>query len=292
MHLLWLLLTAAAASAGNGPLRPSWERIYDGGGQPVLGPIHAKGRDDWIAAGGRAGLVVAQSGAVRVEDTHGHGVLGFFAEAPGSLYAFGEGELIWHLDGKTWVEEHIAPRPGPGRRPFAAHMVYVGFIDPSPANARVVAVGLEQALVRQEDGTWASPPAAERALLRDAGLMGPQFPAPAGCARATWHWLGLRRGAFTCHDGRLFTWDAGVVAAKGKLPGPCRQVLDALAEGDGEGVSFASCSFATLWRAEGGQWRRVVPPGEKGLREIGSISWAQGCLFVAGKHALWRTCGL
>lgn len=291
MHLLWLLLTAAAAAnASNGPLRPSWERIYDAAGDPVLGPIHATGRDDWIAAGGRAGLVTARAGAVRVEDTHDHGVLGFFAEARDSLYAFGEGELIWHFDGKAWVEEHIAPRPGPGRGPFAAHMVQVGFIDPGPATTRVVAVGLEQALVRQANGTWASPPPAERARLRDTGLGGPQFPAPAGCARATWQWLGLRRGAFTCHDGRLFTWDEGAVTAQGKLPGPCRQVLDALAEGDG--VSFASCAFATLWRAEGGRWRRVVAPGERGLTEFGSISWAQGCLFVAGKHALWRTCDL
>lgn len=293
MHLLCLLLTVVtAAGTTAGPLRPSWEAVYDGGRHAVVGPVHAMGRDDWIASLGRRGLVMARAGAVVVDDTRDHGVLGFFADAPGSLFALGEGELIWHFDGKAWTEEHVAPRPPRGRRPFAAHMLYVGYLDGTAKAPRPVAVGLELALVRQANGTWASPPPAERARLSSTGLLGPAFPPPSGCARAGWRWLTPRAGAFSCHDGRLFAWDAGVVTARGKLPGPCADVLGALVAGGGD--LFASCKFATLWKLEGERWRRIVAPAEngQGLMDIGSIAFAQGCLFVAGKRALWRACDL
>jgi|GEM_PF-2401046 len=289
MNLFCLLLTAVTAAGGPGPLRPSWERVHVDD-EAVVGPVHAMGRDDWSVARGRLGLVTARGGEVASEDTHDHGVLGFFQDRPGSLYALGEGELIWHFDGKTWDEQHVAPRPGPGRGPFAAHMLYVGYVDPAAATPRLVAVGLELALVRQDDGSWASPAPAERQPLDDRGLLGPSFGPPAGCARAAWRWLAPRRGAFTCHDGRLFIWDAGAVVARGNLPRSCGAAPDTLVEN--EGVLYASCAYATLWKTEGERWRRIVPPPEKGLTAIPSLSFAQGCLFVTSKHTLWRACGL
>lgn len=288
MHPLCLLLTAVAATGNSGPLRPSWEKLYDAGDGATVGPVHAMARDDWSLARGRAGLVTSRAGALHVEDTHDHGVLGFFADAPGSLYALGEGELIWHFDGTVWTEQHIAPRPPPGRHPFAAHMLYVGFVAPTQVAAGPVAVGLELALVRQADGGWVAPAPDERARLGRLGLLGPDFAPPAGCARAGWRWLGPDRGAFTCHDGRVFTWDVGGVVAKGKLPGPCAEVLDTLVQAP-DGL-IASCRFSTLWKEEARQWRRIVAPREKGLSEFVSLSVAQGCLFVASKRAVWRSC--
>jgi hypothetical protein len=32
------------------------------------------------------------------------------------------------------------------------------------------------------------------------------------------------------------------------------------------------------------------PPEEKGLKEIASISVADGCLFVGGNKSVWRAC--
>lgn len=288
MHALWLVLTTLAAAGRAAPAGPAWEKVYDGGEHHAVALVRATGREDWVAAGGRWGLATARHGTVQVEDTHGHGVLGFFADTPGSVYALGEGELVWHYEHDAWTQEHIAPMPSRGRRPFAAHMLYVGYLDDARPTTRLVAVGLELALVKQADGRWSQPLQAERSRLGERGLLGPELPAPAGCARAAWRWLGRHRGAFTCHDGRLFTWDDGVVSDRGKLPRPCADVLGSLI--DDRGTLFASCNFATLWKGDGGGWRRIVAPKEPGLTEIGSISFAEGCLFVAGKRALWRTC--
>ena len=287
MHALWLLLMTIAAAGSAAPLRPSWEEVYDGGeGRPVT-VVHAMGRDDWIVAGGRWGLATARAGTVQVQGTQEHGVLGFFEEAPGSVYALGEGELIWHFERGAWTQEHVTPLPPRGRRPFAAHMLYVGYLDAT--TTRPAAVGLELALVKQADGSWSRPAPAEQSRLGELALLGPQLAAPAGCARADWRWLGPHRGVFPCHDGRAFTWDAGVVAALGRLPRPCADTLDTLVEAP-SGL-FASCRSATLWkRDQGGAWRRIVSPNGRGLTAIASLSYAEGCLFVAARRALWRTC--
>jgi hypothetical protein len=289
MHALsWLLLTTIAAGGSGVPAGRIWDEIFDGGDSRAVSLVEATGHDDWVA-GGLRGLATARGGHIRIESTHGHGVLGLFTESPRSLYALGEGELIWHFDGEAWTEEHVAPMPSRERRSFGEHMLYVAYHDaPAPAGS-LVAVGLKLALVRRPDGSWALPPQAEQDKLRDTGLLGPAIAVPAHCARAGWRWLGENRGAFYCHDRRMFIWDAGAVTPKGRMSGPCFDTLDALIEV--KGALYASCRFASLWKTEGETWRRLAAPRQRRLKEISSLSYAEGCLFAAGGGTVWRTCG-
>jgi hypothetical protein len=284
MYAPWLLLAVLTATGSAAPVQPVWQKIYDGGDDHRVSLVAATGRNDWVAAGGRWGLATAHAGAVHIQDTHGRGVLGLFPASPGDLYALGEGELIWHLEGQAWKEEHVAPLPARGRRPFADHMLYVGYVG---ASAEMVAVGLTLAFQRKPDGSWSLPSQAERDKLRETGLSGPAFAAPVGCARAEWQWLGPHRGAFVCHDRRAFIWDAGAITARGKLPPVC-DVVGSMIEA--EDTLYASCQFASLWKTESDKWRRLVPPREAGLKELGGLSFAEGCLFVAGNRSLWRAC--
>jgi hypothetical protein len=289
MHALpWLLLMTIAAGGTGVPAGRVWDEIFDGGDSRAVSLIEATGRDDWVVAGGLWGVATARAGRVSITPTPGHGVLGLFPESPRSLYALGEGELIWHFDGASWTEEHIAPLPPRGRRPFAEHMLYLAHHEASMPGNPLVAIGLTLALVKRTDGAWALPPRAEQDKLRDIGLLGPAFAAPARCDRAGWRWLGTNRGAFYCHDRRMFIWDAGAISPKGAMPGLCFDALDALIEVNG--ALYASCRYASLWTTEGEVWRRLATPKQKGLKEISSLSYADGCLFAAGDRKAWRHC--
>jgi hypothetical protein len=288
MHaLLWPLLAVIAASGG--PVSsPSWDKLFDATPYGWVSAVEAVGRDSWIA-GGAWGVATSSKGSTHVESTHGHGVLGLFVESPLSAYAFGEGELIWHFDGKTWTEEHVGPLPPRRqRRPFAEHMLYLSHHDEPAPNGPLVALGLSLVLVKQPDGTWAPPPDADKDRLLEAGQTGPKFSGPAKCDVAGWRWFGRNRGAFYCHDRRMFILDKGKLAPKGQLPNRCDHTLNALAEAKGE--LYASCDSLTLWKTEGEAWHRIAAPKEKGLRELPAISVADGCLFVGGSKAVWRTC--
>ena len=294
MHVLSrLLLTALAAGAGGAPARP-WQKVFDGGDARSVGLIEAIGRGDWVAGGPR-GLATARGGRVSIESTHGHGILGLFSDESRGVYALGEGELIWHFDGTRWTEEHVAPLPPRGRRPFAEHMLYVAYREPSTPARSLVATGLKLVLVKRSppEAGWAVPPPGAQDALRDTGLRGPAITMPARCDRAGWHWLGDSRGAFYCHDRRLFIWDAGTITPRGTMPAACFDTLDALI--DVKGTLYASCHAATLWRVEGEAWRPIVSPEQRPKEqrppEISSLSYADGCLFAAGGGAVWRACG-
>jgi len=295
MHALsCLLLMAVAAGGGGAPAHPAWERVFDGGDAQGVSLIEATGRDDWVA-GGPWGLATARAGQVSVESTHGHGVLGLFTDSPLDVYALGEGELIWHFDGTNWNEEHVGPLPS-GRRAFAQHMLYLAYRQPSDPVGPLIAIGLEQALVRRpaQAAGWTAPPRAQQDLLRDVGLRGPELALPSRCARAGWHWLGDRSGAFYCHDRRAFIWDAGTITPKGTMPGACFDGLNALIAV--KGTLYAACDAATLWKVEGQAWRRIAPPPRRESREqapgeLLSLSHAAGCLFAADGRAVWRRCG-
>jgi hypothetical protein len=289
MHTLtWLLWMTTVAAGASSSASPPWEKVFDGGADKWVSAIKATGRDTWVAAGGRWGLVTSTKDGTTVEPTDAHGVLGIFVESPTSVFAFGEGELIKHFDGKKWTVEHVAPMPPKGRGPFSEHMLYLAYQDSAP-NAPLVALGLELVLVRQPDRTWAQPPKAEKEKLLKLGSLGPQLALPSKCAAAGWHWFGRNRGAFYCHDRRMFVWAAGTLVPKGKMPSKCYDSLDSLAEMDGE--LFASCNSTTLWKTEGEEWRRIEAPKEKGLKNA-FVAWAGGCLFVGGDRAVWRSCGL
>src|SRR3954453_6757415 len=192
MHApMWLLLTTLAAG-GNSPASPTWENVFDGGADKQVSAIKAIGRDTWFVAGGRWGVATATRTGITVDPTHDHGVIGLFVESATSVYALGEGELIWHFDGKKWAVEHLAPMPPKGRRPFSEHMLYLAYQDSAP-DAPLVALGLMLALVKQPDGTWAPPPKTEQEKLLKVGQLGPQISLPPKCDSAGWHWFGRSR---------------------------------------------------------------------------------------------------
>lgn len=287
MHALsWLILTIAANS--NSPANPEWEKVFDATSHGAVGTLKATGRETWIA-GGPWGLATANGSDTTVEPTHGHAVLGLFVESPTSAYAFGEGELIWHFDGKRWTEEHVGPLPPrTKRRPFADHLLYLSYYNGAAPHGPLVAFGLSLVLVKQPDGTWAPPPDVDKNKLLELGQLGPQVSRPEKCDPAGWHWFGRNRGALYCHDRRTFVFDTDRVIPKGKLPSACYDGLHSLVEAKGE--LYASCSTRTLWKTEGEAWRRIDPPKEKGPKEIPSISVADGCLFIAGTKSVWRRC--
>lgn len=141
------------------------------------------------------------------------------------------------------------------------------------------------------DGSWVYPPKAERQSLWDAAGSGAQASKPQNCHLAGWHWLGKDRGFFYCHDRRAFLWDAGVLTPKGKIPRQCADSLNAVVEETGE--VYAACNGATVWKTESPQmWQSIQVPTEKGLKEIAFMAGADGCLFVAGPHSVWRSCHL
>lgn len=288
MHALCCFLLTMLAAPGSPSASSAWEKVFDGHVQGSVSTVRALARDRWIV-GGSWGLATATRAGTSVASTHGRGVLGLFVESPTSTYALGEGELIWHLDARKWTEEHAGPLlPRAQRRSFADHMLHLAYYDDTTPNGPLVALGLSLVLVKQPDGTWAPPPASDKKRLLDAGQLGPKIPRPAKCDLASWHWLGRNRGAFYCHDRRAFIFDAGQLTPKGKLPSPCYDALHSLVEGKGE--LYASCHAATLWRTKGEDWRRVDPPREKNVKEIPSISVADGCLFAAAEKSVWRTC--
>jgi hypothetical protein len=284
----WFLLATVAAN-GSSPSRQAWEKVFSATSYGAVSSVKATERDRWIA-GGPWGVVTSTTTGARVESTHGHGVLGLFVESRESVYAFGEGELIWHFDGKKWTEEHSGAVPPRGqRRPFAEHMLYLSYYSGVLPNDPLVAFGLSLALVKQPDGEWAALPSPEREKVLERGQLGPRNLRPVKCDPAGWNWLGRNRGALSCHDRRVFVFEGEQPIPKGQLPGSCDRGLHSLVEAKGE--LYAACEGPTLWRTEGQTWTRIDPPKEKGLKEIAAISVADGCLFVAGSKAVWRRCG-
>jgi hypothetical protein len=283
---MWLL-SATLAAGDNSPATPTWEKVFDGGADKPVSAVKAIGRDTWFAAGGRWGVATGTKTGTTVQPTHDHGVIALFVESPTSVYALGEGELIWHFDGKAWAEEHVAPMPPKGRRPFSEHMLYLAYQDGAP-KAPLVALGLMLVLVKRSDGTWAPPPSTEKEALLKVGQLGPHISLPPKCDRAGWEWFERNRGAFYCHDRRIFLWDAGTLTPKGKMPSKCYDSLHSMAEEKGE--LYASCSSLTLWKTEGEAWRRIEPPRQSGLKEVPSVSFVDGCLFVGSDRAVWRSC--
>jgi len=287
MHTLSLVLMAMAASTSS-PTSSAWEKVFDATSYGWVGVVKATGRESWIA-GGPWGVATANGAGATVESTNGHGVLGLFVESANSVYAFGEGELIWHLDGKKWTEEHTGALPPRNkRRPYAEHMLYLSYYDGTEPQGPLVALGLSLVLVKQPDGAWAPPPSTDKNRLLELGQLGPKISRPARCDTAGWHWFGRNRGALYCHDRRMFVVDMDRLTPKGKLPSNCYDGLNSIVEAKGE--LYASCHAQTLWKTEGETWRRIDPPKDKGLKEIPSISVADGCLFVGGNKSVWRRC--
>lgn len=281
------LLSAVAQQSSPATIR-RWEKVFDGGANDWVYAVAAVGRDDWFLALERAVAKVTR-GNVERQATLPRQAEGLFVASPTSVYAFGDGELVVHYDGKKWTEEHIGePPPRPRRRGTGApDMLQGGYF----SDSTLVAFGPSLVMVKQQDGSWAYPPKTQRKKLWDAGGSGPQISRPSKCYLAGWHWLGKNRGFFYCHDRRAFVWDAGTLTPKGSIPRKCYDSLNATVEERGE--FYVACNSATLWKTQGSEaWQTVEPPKEKGLKEIAFMAGADGCLFVvAGPRSVWRSCG-
>jgi len=263
-----------------------WEKVFDGGASEWVYAVAAVGRNDWfIAIEGAVGKVT--KGNIERYVTTPRQAEGLFVASGDNVYAFGDGELVVHHDGRKWTTEHAgAPPPRRRRRGTGAPDMLQGAYF---SDAMMVAVGPSLVMVRQPDGSWAYPPKTEKQKLWDAAGSGPQTSKPQNCHLAGWYWLGKNRGFFYCHDRRAFLWDAGVLTPKGKIPRQCDDSLNAVVEEAGE--VYAACNQATLWKTEGaGAWQAIQPPNEKGLKEIAFMAGADGCLFVAGPRSVWRSC--
>ncbi len=284
LRIVGLLFVAGQTSSA--PAERQWERVFDGGQNEWVYGVAAVSRDDWFIA--IEGAVAKMTkGNIERYATAPRQAEGIFVASRDDVYAFGDGELVVRHDGKNWTTEHVgAPPPRPRRRGTGApDMLRVGYF----SGTTLVAAGPSLVMVRQPDGSWIYPPKAERQTLWDGAGSGPQMSKPQSCHLAGWHWLGRDRGFFYCHDRRAFVWEAGVLAAKGKLPRQCDDSLNAVVEDAGE--LYAACDGATLWKTERAEaWQPIQPPKEKGLKEIALMAGADGCLFVAGPRSVWRSC--
>jgi len=281
--LLLALSSGAGSSTPSSVAGPTWEKVFDGtAADGWVSSVHAAGRDTWFA-GGKWGVVWAGKGGLQRHETGGRGVLGLFAETADSVFALGQDELILHFDGKTWTEEHRGPKPRRSGR--GADLLHSAYRDATP-EAPLVAFGPWLVLVRQQDGRWTLPPEKERKRLSLRGDLGPEIKRPPKCDAAGWRWIGKNKGAFFCHDRRVFIFDSGAVTAKGVMPRQCETTIDSLVFARGE--IYTSCASGTLWKTDGPNWQRVTPP--KGVKEIPSLSVTDDCIFVAGGRAVWRSC--
>ena len=288
LSLLPLILATsvgATSPSGGATTAPIWEKVFQGDSDKRAGTMVAIGRDA-IFVGGSWGIATVTKAGVTVDSTHGHGVLGFFVETPSSVYALGEGELIWHFDGKKWREEHVGPLPPVNqRRPFSEHMLYR--MHTSGSDRRLVAFGLVLVLVKEPNGTWGAAPQTEGDSLRARAAIGPKLPEePSNCAGRAWHWFGQDRAFFSCDDRRAFIVEEGRVTPKGKFPRQCGSTVGALAYAAGE--VYATCG-TTLWKTDRETWRRIDAPRPMS-RELSSVAFADHCVFVAGGGTVWRSC--
>lgn len=283
LSALGAILVAAGALA----TAPSatWEKVYEGqaGRDAWLSSVRARSRDEWFV-GGQWGVAHGTKGQVTRYETPGRPVVGLWDGGEDGVFAFGTGELALRFDGISWVEEHAGPIAKKGTR--GVDLLYVAFVDTDKKVPSIVAFGTSLALERQPDHTWIKPAEPEREKLVERGQLGPPVKLPAGCNRAGWFWLGKKRGFTDCHDGRSFVADEnGVVTEKGKLPKECMRAIDALTSTGSD--LYASCG-GKVFRTGAAGWSFFgTVPKEK---ELTSISFADGCVFVTGRRSIYRSC--
>ncbi len=283
---MFLFLTLFTLSSGGGSTArsvPRWEKIYEARGtKEWLSSVWAEDRDNWFVAGDWGATSVTKTGTVRTE-TAGPNVLGLLGESANSVFGVGTAELILHFNGKSWVQEHIgSSTKGPLR---GDHLLYSAFYFPDATESRLVAFGPRLALQRQRDATWTRPPRPEMARLSLLAEIGPPD-RPARCDRDWWFWLGKNRAWFSCKDRRTFTYERGKTIPKGLKPVSCARVTRVAVE---KGEVYAICAERTIWKTDGQTWGVLEPPSGSD-REYRSISVAGGCVFLAGRRTVWRSC--
>ncbi|HEX3696220.1 MAG TPA: hypothetical protein VH374_12625 [Polyangia bacterium] len=255
----------------------------EGGREAWLSSVRARSRDEWFV-GGQWGVAHGAKGQVTRYETPGRPVIGLWDGGKDGIFAFGMGELALHFDGAKWIEEHTGPIAKKGSR--GIDMLYLAFIDTDRPVPVIVALGTLLALERQPDHTWIKPPQPESAKLVQRGQLGPPVKLPPGCHGAGWFWLGRKRGFTYCHDGRAFVVDEhDTVTEKGKLPKECKRAIDGLASIESE--FYASCG-GKVFRTDAAGWHPFGTVQKE--KELTSISFADGCVFVTGRRTIYRSC--
>ena len=278
----FLLLATASATAP--PSVATWEKIFEvqGGREMWISAAYAESRDDWFAVG-RWGVSRNTKEGINKQETPGKAVLGLFVDGH-DVFALGDNELILRFNGKTWIEEHVGPKPK--RKGRGADLLTFGYRLDDANGSNLVVMGPWLVLVRERDNTWRLPGESERQRLEDIGQAGPRLPLPGGCAQAGWFWLGHKKGFLACHDGRSFIVDDQKVTPKGKLPRACTRAFNAVATGQNE--VFANCGPGKVWKTDADGWHLFAT--FKGEKELPSLSVTADCVFVGGRQKLWRSC--
>jgi len=284
--LFSIALFGMASGAGK-PAAPSWEPVFQGekGPDGWVSAVVAIGRDDFFVSGGW-GITRSTSGRLQRRDTPGHGIFGLVDANPDGIFALGAGELILHFNGTAWVEEH-AGAAVPPRTKSPDSLLYSAF--QTCAEGSTIAFGPKRILERH-DSSWRAVSGAERERFWDLVRGWPSLGAtrPARCDAGSWFWLANGVAWSTCQDGRTFQVDCGKLTPKARKPTKC-QTLSAAASAAGR--IYASCANGTLWEVTSDAWRPLTPPKGAG-KELGSISVADDCLFVAASRTVWRRCGV
>ena len=241
-------------------------------------------RDDFFVSGGW-GVTRATSGRFDRRETPGHAIFGLAALSAEEIFALGAGELVLHFDGKAWVQEH-AGSAVPAKTKAPNSLLYSAL--QTCADPNVVAYGPKVILERQQDSSWQGVSGADRERFWDLVRGWASVPRPSRCDAGSWFWLGKGLAWSTCQDGRTFMFDCGKPSPRASKPAKC-PTLSAAAFANGR--VYASCGNGTLWEVTSGSWRPLSTPKGAG-QDLGSMSVAEDCIFVAGARTVWRRCGV
>ena len=120
--------------------------VFDGDAKDWVYAVAAVGRDDWFMAL-EGGVAKVTKGNVERYPTAPRQAEGLFVASPSSIYAFGDGELVVHHDGRQWNTEHVGPLPPRPRRrgTGAPDMLLGGYF----SDGTLVAVGPSLVMVKQ-----------------------------------------------------------------------------------------------------------------------------------------------
>jgi len=273
-------LTPPAPSVG--PV--TWQTLYETPGKSQwLAAVWLKADGSWRAGG--KGLIVSGDGAVvRTIPIEGFVVYAFGEDKAGQVVAVGSRQGVWEDRGRVF--ERVHQRPGPPRSGRAAHkdvLQGVGYLDPQRPDRLVAYGSLHLTVSKEPNQAWRDD---EDDDLARRGSLGPEFPPPAGCHPAGWHWLGSNDGILDCHEGMAYLYSGPTPKSLGRLPHACGTSMRAAVRDDSD--VFVVCGEnAQIWRQTLAEKKWIPIAGVTGVQALQARG---GCLLVATTRSILRQC--